>query len=290
MGHNHSHSHNQATRNISTAFFLNAFFVVFELAGGLITNSMAILSDAVHDFGDCLSLAVSWALEKKAAKGRDYKYSYGYRRFSLLGSLFLSLVLVASSTFVIIESVKRISSPQEVSAKGMLIMAVFGVIINGASALSVKRGSSMNERSVFLHIMEDVLGWIGVLVTSLVMMFVNVPVLDPLLSLGISIWVLYNVASNLVKVFRILLQGVPENVPLDTLKEEICNVSGVCSIHDLHIWSMDGESHIMTVHVVTDGDIEPVKKQIIDIAARYGIVHTTIQFEGSSTCCTNSCD
>lgn len=124
MGHNHAHSLNNAEKNISIAFFLNAFFVIVELIGGILTNSIAILTDALHDFGDCLSLATAWFLQKKSTQVRDKKYSYGYKRFSLLGSIFLSGVLTVSSVFVLIEAAKRIAAPQDVSAQGMLWMAV----------------------------------------------------------------------------------------------------------------------------------------------------------------------
>ncbi|MDR3252514.1 MAG: cation diffusion facilitator family transporter, partial [Tannerella sp.] len=150
--HHHSHHHNHhhdgnATKNISVAFFLNLFFVFREVAGGLFTNSIAILSDALHDFGDCLSLAVAYAFQKKATRKRNLQYTYGYRRYSLLGSVFLSGVLFVSSVFVIYEAAKRVVTVQEVNAGGMLWIAVAGIIINGAAALRLKKGSSLNERA-----------------------------------------------------------------------------------------------------------------------------------------------
>lgn len=290
MGHNHSH-HNNPGKNISMAFFLNAIFVVIELIGGILTNSIAILTDALHDFGDCLSLATAWFLQKKSTKGRDRLYSYGYKRFSLLGSIFLSGVLTVSSVFVLVTAVKRIASPQEVSAQGMLWMAIFGIIINGAAALRVKKGTSLNERSVYLHIMEDVLGWIGVLVVSIVMIFTNLPVLDPILSIVISIWVLSNVYKNLRSVFKVLLQAVPDDVSSDKIIKRLCDLKSVESIHDLHIWSLDGESHVMTLHVVTaDDDYMNIKSQIIDIASEFNITHLTVEFEKPNTICATNCD
>lgn len=291
MAHNHSHSHSNAEKNISVAFVLNAVFVVIEVVGGIWTNSIAILTDALHDFGDCLSLATAWFLQKKSTQRRDKKYSYGYKRFSLLGSIFLSGVLTFSSIFVLISAVKRIATPQEVSARGMLWMAIFGIVINGAAALRVKRGTSLNERSVYLHIMEDVLGWIGVLVVSIVMMFVNLPILDPILSIAISIWVFFNVYKNLRSVFKVLLQGVPESISSDEITAEICALNGVSSIHDLHLWSLDGESHVMTLHVVTDVDDKcALKEQIVSIAKHFNITHVTIEFENTGTICTTKCD
>lgn len=291
MGHNHTHSHNNAEKNISIAFFLNAFFVIVELVGGFLTNSIAILTDALHDFGDCLSLATAWFLQKKSTQARDNKYSYGYKRFSLLGSIFLSGVLTVSSIFVLIEAAKRIATPQDVSAQGMLWMAVFGVIINGAAAFRVKRGTSLNERAVYLHIMEDVLGWVGVLVVSIVMIFVYIPALDSLLSIGISIWVLSNVYRNLRSVSKVFLQATPNGVPLDELSSKIMNIKGIVSIHDLHLWSLDGESHVMTLHIVIDEpDTTDIKAKVIVIANEYHIVHTTVEFENSKVICITNCD
>lgn len=292
MGHHHHHhDSSKAEKNISIAFFLNLFFVIVEVVGGIFTNSIAILTDALHDFGDCLSLATAWFLQKKSAQARDRKYSYGYKRFSLLGSIFLSGVLTISSIFVLLEAVKRIMEPQDVSAGGMLWIAIFGVIINGAAALRVKQGTSLNERAVYLHIMEDVLGWIAVLVVSVVMLFVYIPALDSMLSIGISIWVLSNVYRNLRSVFKILLQAIPDDVSLDELSTRITSIEGVLSIHDLHLWSLDGESHVMTLHIVTDeADTAAMKEQVRTIAHEYHIVHTTVEFENSRTTCTANCD
>ena len=296
MGHNHNnhHSHNHgdnATKNISVAFFLNLFFVVVEVIGGIFTNSIAILSDALHDFGDCLSLAVAWAFQKKATQKRDHKYTYGYKRFSLLGSIFLSGVLVVSSAFVLFEAGKRLLEPQEVNAYGMLWIAVVGVIINGAAALRLKKGSSLNERAVFLHIMEDVLGWVAVLIVSIVMMFVNLPVLDPILSIAISIWVLANVYRNMRGTFKIMLQATPENIDLDDLEKKLNAIEDIISIHDLHLWTIDGESHIMTLHAVGNTtNQELLKHDIIDIAKPFHIDHVTIEIETPDIDCQHNCD
>ncbi|MDR1724490.1 MAG: cation diffusion facilitator family transporter [Tannerella sp.] len=295
LNHNHSHHHhhhgNSATKNITVAFFLNLFFVVVELIGGLYTNSIAILSDALHDFGDCLSLGVAYAFQKKASKKRDNKYTYGYKRFSLMGSVFLSGVLFLSSVFVIIEASKRLFSPQEVHVGGMLWIAIFGLIINGLAALRLKKGTSLNEHAVFLHIMEDVLGWVAVLIVSIVMSFVDFPVLDPILSIVISVWVLTNVFRNMRATFSIMLQASPLNVDLDELRKSIADVPYVESIHDLHLWSLDGESHIMTLHVVTNTALtEQLKHNIIDVAKPYHIDHVTIELEKPNVDCQHSCD
>lgn len=292
MGHNHNHNHDHGdTKNIAIAFILNSFFVIVEIIGGYLTNSIAIMSDALHDFGDSLSLGIAWGLQKKAKKGRDNKYSYGYKRFSLLGSIFLSGVLSVSSVYVLIEAIKRISAPESVDAKGMLWLAIFGIIINGSAAFRLKKGTSLNEKAVFLHIMEDVLGWVAVLIVSITMMFVDLPILDPLLSIAISIWVMSNVYKNIRETFKVLLQAIPDSVDTEALENEIKQIPEVESIHDLHIWSLDGESHIMTLHIVTESkNKRSIKSRIIAISEKYHIVHVTIEMESADYDCLHSCD
>ncbi|WP_417153248.1 cation diffusion facilitator family transporter [Rikenella microfusus] len=287
MSHHHTHGHGHshaATGNIALAFFVNLGFAVIELVGGLWTNSIAILSDAFHDFGDSLSLAVAWRLQKVSERKADADYSYGYKRFSLLGALFISTVLLVGSVFIIKECVERIVAPQEPNAEGMLGLAVFGVLVNGFAALRLKRGGSISERAVMLHMLEDVLGWIAVLIVSVVMLFVKVPVLDPLLSIGISCWVLYNVYRNLRATFRVLLQHTPADIDAAELEREIVALPGVQSIHDLHLWSLDGERNISTLHAVVEisttcEDKIRIKTEIRRICARTGIEHATIELE-----------
>jgi cobalt-zinc-cadmium efflux system protein len=285
MGHNHN-----ATKNIIVVFFLNLSFSIIELIGGLLTNSIAILSDALHDFGDSISLGVAWYLQKVSEKKPDKKYSYGYKRFSLLGAIFISVVLLIGSGFIIKESIGRIITPSEPHAQGMFWLAIFGVLVNGAAVLRLKKGSSMNEKAVSIHLLEDVFGWMAVLVVSIVMMFVYLPVLDPILSIGISIWVLYNVYRNLKGTFKILLQEVPQDVDLKMLEGQIQQTKNVISIHDVHLWSLDGETHILTLHVVTPDNItledqHKLKKEIHRLCNETGILHTTIEFETNNEEC-----
>ncbi|HDZ42254.1 MAG TPA: cation transporter [Bacteroidetes bacterium] len=272
------------TRHISLAFFLNLGFTIIEIIGGIYTNSVAIISDALHDFGDSVSLAVAWYLQKISSRGRDRYYTYGYRRFSLLGAVFISVMLIVGAVFIIKESITRLLSPDEVNARGMMYLAFLGIIVNGIAVLRLRKGRSMNEKAVYLHMLEDVLGWTAVLVVSIVMMFVDAPILDPLLSIGITIWVLYNVYKNLKKTFRILLQEVPENVNIERVQKELSKIAGISSIHDLHIWSLDGENNIITLHAVipdnsSDGDQQKLKRAIRNICERLNIQHATIEFE-----------
>lgn len=287
MGHSHSHAHDHSEKNLRVAFFLNLVFALIELAGGIYTNSIAIITDAIHDFGDSLSLAISWFLQKKSKKKSDEKYSYGYKRYSLLGAVIISVVLLVSAVFIIRESIERLFAPEATNAQGMLLLAILGIVVNGLAVLRLKKGTSLNERAVFLHLMEDVLGWIAVLIVSIVMLFVELPVLDPLLSIGITIWVLTNVYRNLRDVFKVLLQGVPENIDVNGLKQAILQIQHVESIHDFHLWSLDGEQNIMSLHIVlrktpTPEMIKEVKMQIRILATRFSIHHATVETESEA--------
>ena len=250
--HNHHHhGHHHTTKNIKTAFFLNLVFTIIEIIGGFYTNSLAIMSDAVHDLGDSLSLGMSWYFQKLSNKQATKKYSYGYGRFSLLGAIINSIVLIVGSFFIISEAIPRIINPEEANATGMMWLAILGIIVNGAAVLKLKKGSSINERVVSLHLLEDVLGWVAVLIASIVMMYWDVPILDPILSLAIAGYVLFNVYRNIKDAFKIILQGVPNEISSDKIKEQILlNIDEVEDIHDCHIWTLDGEFHIATIHII----------------------------------------
>ncbi|HAZ19495.1 MAG TPA: cation transporter, partial [Clostridiales bacterium] len=161
-----THEH-KASKHILVAFLLNLSFVFIEIIGGIYTNSIAILSDAVHDFGDCLALGCAWILEKVSEKKPDDHYTFGYKRYSLLSALITAVVLVAGAAAVIYSSVLRWMEPVEIKAKGMLIIAVLGVLVNGVAVLKTSRGHGANEKAISLHMLEDVLGWVAILVGSL---------------------------------------------------------------------------------------------------------------------------
>ena len=287
--HNHScdHNHHHGSSNIKIAFFLNFGFSIIEIVGGVLTNSIAIISDALHDLGDSFSLALAWYFQKLSKKHGNPKFTYGYKRFSLLGALINSIVLLVGSGFVIYSAVGRLLEPQEAHAKGMLLLAVLGIIFNGVAFLRLKKGDSLNERTVALHLLEDVLGWIAVLIASIVMMFADVPILDPLLSLLIACYILFNIYRNLKNTFRIILQGTPDNIDELIIKERILSVDGVLSIHDLHLWSMDGQYNIVTVHVVfrSEMDTFQLKNTLKEILKDAGIHHPTIEMEEENENC-----
>lgn len=282
--HSHNHVHSDGTRNLKTAFFINTAFAVIELIGGILTNSVAILSDSLHDFGDSLSLGTAWYLQQKSGKGSDAKYTYGYRRFSLLGAFINSIVLIVGSIFIIRESVVRLINPEQPDAKGMLLLAVLGIVFNGIAMLRLKKGSSINEKVVSLHFLEDVLGWIAVFIGALVMMFVHVPVLDPLLSLAIASFILFNVYRNIKPALKIILQGVPDEAYVHEIKRLIMEKVMIADIHDFHLWSLDGEHNVVSVHVVVLENMdlkqaEQLKEKIKEELKPLHVVHATIEIE-----------
>ncbi|MDP2540791.1 cation transporter [Tenacibaculum discolor] len=293
MGHNHHHhSHGSSTENIAVAFFLNLAFTIIEFIGGFYTNSLAIMSDALHDLGDSLSLGLSWYFQKKSTKRANKKYSYGYKRFSLLGAVINSIVLVIGSVFIIKEAIPRIINPENADAKGMMWLAVLGIIVNGAAVLKLKKGTSINERVVSLHLLEDVLGWVVVLLASIVMQFWDVPVLDPVLSIAIAGFVLYNVYKNIKESLRVILQGTPENVSVEEVQQRIVSIEEVESIHDCHLWTMDGQYNVFTAHLVIKNSELSWKKnhQIKQEVKRvlhdeFHLEHITLELEFASQEC-----
>lgn len=281
MGHHHHHHH---SGNLKIAFFLNISFTIIEIVGGLLTNSMAILADALHDFGDSISLGLAWYFDRVSHKERDKNYTYGYKRFSLVGAIINAFILTIGSVFILSETIPRLFNPQTPDAYGMIWLAIVGIIINGLAVLRLKGSHSLNEKVVYLHLLEDVLGWVAVLVGAITMYFYDVPIIDPLLSLGISVFILINVIKNFKSVFNILMQGVPNETNTKAIKKYIKSLDGVEEIHDLHIWSMDGEYNVLTAHVVLKGqptmeDLKPIKKEIHNNLGNYGINHATLEFE-----------
>lgn len=293
MGHHHHHHHHHGsepeTGRIRVAFFLNLIFTIIEVIGGLLTNSLAILSDALHDLGDSLSLGLAWYFQKLSAKGRDKTFSYGYRRFSLLGAILNSLVLVIGSVFIIREAVPRILEPEPSHAAGMMGLAVLGIIVNGAAVLRLRGGSSKNEKVISLHLLEDVLGWAAVLIGGAVMYFTDWYIIDPILSVAIACYILFNVYRNLSESVRIILQAVPDNMRIGEIEAAISDIDGVRSVHDLHVWSMDGERNVLTVHVVIDDGTErtpfEIKQSINEAMADMNIGHCTIETEAEGEEC-----
>lgn len=285
MGQANAHHHHlSGEKRIKGAFLINLAFTIIELVGGLYTNSLAIISDAIHDLGDCLTLGVAWYFEKISSKGRDQRYSYGYRRFSLLGALMSGIVLIIGSIFIIQVAIPRLILPAETDAKGMMLVAILGILFNGFAFAKLSGGHGYNERLVSLHLLEDVLGWVAVLVGSIVIYFTDYYRVDSILSLVIALFILFNVFRNLKSSMNIVLQGIPEDINIDHIQGVLEGQEGVHSIHDLHIWSMDGKTNILTAHIVSLKELswdemQALKGEIIEKMKTEGIAHCTLEFE-----------
>lgn len=285
--HNHQHTN---TENIRLAFFVNIIFTVFEIFGGIYTNSVAILADALHDLGDSLSLGVAWYFQKLSQREKNKRFTFGYGRFSIIGAVVNSLVLITGSVLILFETIPRLFIPETPDAQGMLFLAVLGILFNGMAVFRLKKGTSLNEKVVMIHLMEDVLGWIAVLIASIVMSYTTLPILDPILSILIAFYVLHNVFKNMRSAFKIILQGTPPEINLSKIEKEISTMTGIKSVHDVHIWSMDGEYNVLTIHIVLENNtnldsIALYKKQIREKLMSKHIQHTTIEFEGEDEEC-----
>lgn len=279
--HNHTHD---LIGNIRLAFFLNLFFAIFEIAGGLWTNSIAILAGALHDFGDSIILGISWYLERFSQKGKDQKYSYGYKRFSLLGAVISTVVLLTGSIFVLFEAIPRLLAPEPSNARGMVLFAVVGIVVNGAAVLRIRKEKNMNARMIAWHLLDDVLGWGAVLLMSFILLFADIHILDPIFSLLITAFIIYNVVKNFRKTISLFMQAVPEKIKISDLESEIRKMGKVKDVHHTHIWSLDGEHNVLTTHIVLETgakreEIREIKCLIHDLIPRYDLAHTTIEFE-----------
>jgi cobalt-zinc-cadmium efflux system protein len=289
MSHNHTHEHS-STSDLKLAFFLNLFFTILEIFGGIYTNSLAILSDAVHDLGDSLSLGMAWYLENYAQKGEDKRYSYGYQRYSLLSALVNTVILTAGSLFILSQAIPRLINPEPTDAQGMVVFAILGIIVNGLAVLRLRGGKTLNARVVALHLIEDILGWVAVLVLSVVLLFTNYYILDPVLSILITAYILYNVIKNMRATLSLFLQAVPEDVDLESIEDKLLQIENICSTHHTHVWSMDGQHHVLTTHLVVEEDItreqvQCIKEEINQLSRDLDFFHTTVEIEyGDEKC------
>ena len=284
------HQHNP-DKNISIAFFLNTVFTVIELIGGFYTNSFAILSDALHDLGDSISLGLAWYFQRISKKGRTEEYSYGYKRFNILGALISAIILIIGSLAILYNSIPALWNPNQVNAEGMMYFAIGGVVFNGFAAIRMASSGSINEKMVFWHLIEDVMGWVAVLIASIVMLFINIPILDPLLSILISLFIVYNVFRNLKKSLNIFLQATPDNISESLIREKLKDLKQIKDIHDCHAWSMDGNYNILTLHVVLNENMSLGEQAILKMEIRkklndISIQHLTLEFESDEEDCT----
>lgn len=266
-------------RNILIAFLLNLGFSLLECVGGWLIGSVAILSDALHDLGDAAGIGISYLLERKSKTPPDDTHTYGYVRYSVVGGCITAGLLVAGSLVMIVTAVHRVFNPVAIGYDGMIGLAIVGVCVNAAAAFTTHKGESLNQKAVNLHMLEDVLGWVVVLAGAVVMKWFSLPVLDPLMTIGVSLFILIKSVGTLKKTATVFLEKVPQGITLAETKARVGAVEGVRDVHHLHLWSLDGVHHCATLHIVTDGDPRTVKEAVRDQLHACGIGHATIETE-----------
>ena len=267
-------------KNILIAFLLNISFSIFEIFGGIIKGSVAIISDSIHDLGDALSIGISYFLERKSRKKADNKYTYGYVRYSVLGGVITTTILLVGSILVIIGAIKRLFNPVDVNYSGMIIFAVIGVVLNFIAAYVTKDGDSINQKSVNLHMLEDVLGWIVVLIGAIIMNFTDIKILDSIMSVGVAIFILIHSLENLKDVVDLFLEKTPKDVDIEELRNHLLKIKDVIDIHHIHVWSIDGFNNYATMHIVSKAkDISSVKKKIREELSEHNICHAILETE-----------
>lgn len=274
-------------KNILIAFILNLTFSILEFIGGTFTNSVAIISDSVHDMGDALSIGISYFLEKKSKKKPDEKYTYGYIRYSVLGSTITTVILLTGSVLVIYNSILRIINPVEINYNGMIVFAIFGVIVNFIAAYFTREGDSLNQKSVNLHMLEDVLGWVIVLIGAIVMRVIDVSYIDPILSICVAIFILINAYKNLKSILDVFLEKTPKGIEISELKEHLSEIDEVIDVHHIHVWSMDGFANFATLHIVVKDNSKDVKCKVREELKEHGINHVTIELETEGEKCSS---
>jgi len=278
------------------AFIINAVFTIIEFIGGVLFNSTAILADAVHDLGDTIALGSTILIEKRSYKKRDHKFTFGYRRLSVLSGLINGIILISGSIIMSTRAIGRILEPQAVNSVGMFWLAILGVLFNGFAVLSMKNShQGINARALYLHLLEDALGWVAVLLGAIAIYLFDLPIIDPILSLGLSIYIAYNAIKLLIPVYHILMESTPANLDLERLEKLITSTAGLIEMHDVHTWSLDGEYHILSAHIIVErtlsnSEIIAIKKELIHICKESQIFHTTFEIEREGDECFSNCN
>ncbi len=284
MSDHHKHHHDVNSSHIGIVFFLNFSFTIIEFIGGILTNSTAIMADAVHDLGDTLSIGMAWILSKLSLKNSNDNFTYGYHRLSLLAALLNGVVLIAGSIWVLSHAIPKLFNPVMPDAVGMLWLAILGVVVNGYAAWKIIKGKTLNEKVLSWHLIEDVLGWVSVLIVSIMLMFFEWPILDPLLSIAFTLFILINVFKNTSQTINIFLQSTPDNDMLDKIRQQLNTIDEVNEIHYLHLWSLDGEKNVLTAHLkmstpISSKDQKRIKQTIRELLNEFSLMHTTIELE-----------
>ena len=273
----------KSSKNMTIAFLLNFSFAIIELIFGLLFHSSAVLADAIHDTGDALAIGLSTLFEKISTKKEDREYTLGYKRYSLLGALLTSVILLVGSTLVIVENVSKLFAPEKVNYDGMLVLGIVAVVVNTAASRVVSHGHSHNESILSLHFLEDILGWLAVVGVSIILRFTDWYFLDPLLSLVIAGFILSKALPKFWENIQIFLDHVPSDVDLSQLYQEIAVLENVRAITQLNVWTTDGLEKYAMLHICLENpnllaETQAVLRQKL---LAYGIAKVTIQTDES---------
>ncbi len=267
-------------RNILIAFILNLSFSLLEIIGGFITNSISILSGAVHDLADAASIGTSYYLEKKSKHKPNYKYTYGYVRYSTLAAFITTIILLSGSLFVIYNAINRLFNPIDINYDGMIIIALIGILFNIIAVYKTKGGHSLNQEAVNLHLLQDALSWIIVLIGSILIKFTKINYIDSIMSLVISIYIIIHSLKHLKIILDLFLEKTPNNVNIRKIKKELLENKNIISIDHIHVWSLDGYNNYATLHAIINNDeVENMKEYIKDYLKKENISHSTIEIE-----------
>ena len=269
--------------SIWLAFFLNLSYAIVEFIAGGIFGSSAVLADSVHDLGDAIAIGISALLETISNREEDRQYTLGYKRFSLLGAMLTAVILMIGSVLVILENITKIAHPQPVNEEGILWLGIIAVIINVLASLVVRKGKTKNESILSLHFLEDTLGWLAVILMAIILRFTDWYILDPLLSLVISIFILSKAIPRFWSALKIFLDAVPEGVDIKQVKNDLEQLDHVVSVNQLNLWTMDGLEKNAIVHVCLEEieHIEYCKESIRNLLKDYGFQNVTIEVDAN---------
>ena len=269
--------------SIWLAFFLNLSYALVEFIAGGIFGSSAVLADSVHDLGDAIAIGISALLETLSNREEDGQYTLGYKRFSLLGAILTAVILMIGSVLVILENITKIVDPQPVNEEGVLWLGIIAVSINVLASLVVRKGKTKNESILSLHFLEDTLGWLAVILMAIILRFTDWYILDPLLSLVISIFILIKAIPRFWSALKIFLDAVPEGVDIKQVKNDLEQLDHVVSVNQLNLWTMDGLEKNAIVHVCLEEIeyIEYCKESIRNLLKDYGFQNVTVEVDAN---------
>ena len=267
------------------AFFLNLTYAIVEFIAGGIFGSSAVLADSVHDLGDAIAIGISAFLETISNREEDNQYTLGYKRFSLLGALVTAIILMTGSVLVILENVTKILNPQPVNDEGILWLGIIAITINVLASLVVGKGKTKNESILSLHFLEDTLGWLAVILMAIVLRFTNWYILDPLLSLVISFFILSKALPRFWSTLKIFLDAVPEGLDIKQVKNGLERLDNVASLNQLNLWTMDGLEKNAIVHLCLEDweQMTETKNQVRQLLEERGVQNITIEVDTSQS-------